>query len=223
MEAKVDPKFEALICRSLDGALSDDEQLTLNRELLRNPAARRRMDQYQANDALAGEALGVLLSAGAGGAAPPPSRFAEPTDRPTVDWSALVSSPWSAAAALLAALTLWLVVDYVVEETPVNVAVNRSAVHVADGSDAGSATDGTAAMARSSKLPPRAGWPGETSPVAHGRLADVADKPLIDQPHAAERTTDRAFMGVYDEPDDTFYFLEVDREEAKMWAEESEL
>ncbi len=53
--------IELLINRSLDGALSDDEELTLNRELIRNPDARLLMDQLRDNDQAAALAMKETL------------------------------------------------------------------------------------------------------------------------------------------------------------------
>ena len=52
-----DEHLERLISRSLDGALSADEQLELDRELIRNPEAHRLMERCRAIDELAGAAL----------------------------------------------------------------------------------------------------------------------------------------------------------------------
>lgn len=49
--------IETLIVRQLDGELTEDEQLELNRELIRDPEARRMMDAYKRIDELAGTAL----------------------------------------------------------------------------------------------------------------------------------------------------------------------
>ena len=57
----VDPKIERLIVRQLDGEITEAEQLELNRELLRNPGARRLWEEYRALDATAGEVLQSLL------------------------------------------------------------------------------------------------------------------------------------------------------------------
>jgi len=46
----VNEQLERLIVRSLDGALSEDDELALNRELIRNPEARRLMTAYRAVD-----------------------------------------------------------------------------------------------------------------------------------------------------------------------------
>jgi len=60
--AHVDNDIERLIVRSLDGELGEDEQLQLNRELIRNPKAQRLMEQYKQIDELAGAALHHALS-----------------------------------------------------------------------------------------------------------------------------------------------------------------
>ncbi|MCH8966227.1 MAG: hypothetical protein IID43_00980 [Planctomycetes bacterium] len=56
MERK-EQDIEVLISRSLDGALSEEEQLALDRELIRNPDAQRMMDAYRQVDSLAASAL----------------------------------------------------------------------------------------------------------------------------------------------------------------------
>ncbi|MCB9850552.1 MAG: hypothetical protein H6817_07590 [Phycisphaerales bacterium] len=53
----VNEQLERLISRRLDGELTADEQLELDRELLRNPAARQMLEQYAAIDTLAAEVL----------------------------------------------------------------------------------------------------------------------------------------------------------------------
>ncbi|UCC31859.1 MAG: hypothetical protein JSU86_06190 [Phycisphaerales bacterium] len=57
----MDKDIERLIVRSLDGELGEDEQLQLNRELIRNPEAQRLMEQYKQIDELAGVALDHAL------------------------------------------------------------------------------------------------------------------------------------------------------------------
>lgn len=58
---QINQKIETLIVRSLDGALTEQEQLELNRELIRNPDARQIMEQYQRIDNLATEALEQVI------------------------------------------------------------------------------------------------------------------------------------------------------------------
>ena len=61
---QADHEIERLIVRSLDGELGEDEQLQLNRELIRNPEAQRLMEEYKQIDELAGAALHRVLAAG---------------------------------------------------------------------------------------------------------------------------------------------------------------
>jgi len=60
----VEENIERLISRSLDGMLDDRQQLELDRELIRNPEARRMMEEYRGADALAAAALADLGRAG---------------------------------------------------------------------------------------------------------------------------------------------------------------
>jgi len=53
--------IEILISRHLDGALSEDEALALNREMIRDPEAHRMMDQCQKIDTLAKSALKAAI------------------------------------------------------------------------------------------------------------------------------------------------------------------
>jgi len=55
--SRVDEKIERLIVRSLDGGLPAEDEHELNRELIRNPEARRLFDEYHEVDRLAGGAL----------------------------------------------------------------------------------------------------------------------------------------------------------------------
>ena len=53
----MDERIEKLIVRRLDGELGEEDELELNRELIRNPAARRLMEEYGKVDELAAVAL----------------------------------------------------------------------------------------------------------------------------------------------------------------------
>ncbi len=57
----VDPNIERLIVRRLDGEITEDELLELNRELIRNPAAHRLWEEYVDLDAMAGQAIHQVL------------------------------------------------------------------------------------------------------------------------------------------------------------------
>jgi hypothetical protein len=59
----IDEKLERLMARSLDGEITDDEALALNKALLRHPEARERMEHYRRDDALAADALRAALGA----------------------------------------------------------------------------------------------------------------------------------------------------------------
>ena len=59
--ADMDKEIEKLIVRCLDGELSEDEQLLLNHELIRNPEARRLMEECKRIAELAAAAIGHEL------------------------------------------------------------------------------------------------------------------------------------------------------------------
>ncbi len=59
--SNVDEHLERLINRSLDHDLTEDEQLELNRELIRNPAAHRLFEEYASIDEGASSALKQAL------------------------------------------------------------------------------------------------------------------------------------------------------------------
>ena len=59
--SNVDKDIERLVVRQLDGELTENEQLELNRELIRNPEARRLMEEYTRIDGLAVAALDEAL------------------------------------------------------------------------------------------------------------------------------------------------------------------
>jgi len=62
--------IERLINRRLDGALSEDEQLELNREIIKDPSAHRLLEEYERLGGLAAAALDRALAAAPGGQAP---------------------------------------------------------------------------------------------------------------------------------------------------------
>jgi hypothetical protein len=216
--SKIDEQLERMISMAIDGELSDDEQLQLDRELMRNPAARRLMETYQANEAAAGLALAAVLEPG------PRAKVDFAAQRqnsgPRIDWSVIVGSPLSAAAALLLAVGVWLVVEAVVSPAPY-----KPISHAASTGSVGKVKVVTAdAVVSDTRLgSPDTSWPGVGSTVVAGHLADVAERPLMANPTSGERRVSKQFMGVYDEPQDTFFFLEMEREEAMMQADDCEL
>jgi len=66
----IDERTEHLISRKLDGELSEDEALELNKLLIRDPEARGLMEDYARMDRQVGEAVRAVLWSATGGAAP---------------------------------------------------------------------------------------------------------------------------------------------------------
>jgi hypothetical protein len=94
--SEIDEQLERQINRALDGELTPDERLELDRELLRRPEARRLMERYEQLDALAGTALQAVLGQASGATARACTR------RPYARTWWLI--PGAVAAALLATL-----------------------------------------------------------------------------------------------------------------------
>lgn len=96
----MDDRTEHLITRRLDGEITEDESLELDKQLIRSPEARTYLNEQERIDALAGEALRAALAPG--------NTEAPATSEPTA-WPAKVS-PWrrylQPAAAVAAAITL---------------------------------------------------------------------------------------------------------------------
>ena len=59
----VDKDIERLIVRHLDGALSADEELELNRAILRDPDAHRLLEEYRRIDEFSAAVLDQVLPA----------------------------------------------------------------------------------------------------------------------------------------------------------------
>ena len=62
--SEIDEHLERQISRALDGELTEDERLALDRELIRHPELREAMERSAELDALTGEALGSLFGEG---------------------------------------------------------------------------------------------------------------------------------------------------------------
>ena len=61
---KVAGNIEKLIVKRLDGELAEQDELTLDRELIRNPTAREMLESYERVDQLAADALHQAIGAG---------------------------------------------------------------------------------------------------------------------------------------------------------------
>jgi anti-sigma factor RsiW len=97
---KMDDRTEHLITRRLDGEITADESLELDKQLIRSPEARMYLDEQERIDALAGEALRAALA--------PDDTEVPAASEPTA-WPVRVS-PWrrylQPAAAVAAAVGL---------------------------------------------------------------------------------------------------------------------
>ena len=99
----VSERIERLICRHLDGEITADEQLELDKELLRNVAAQEMLQDYAAIDIVSARVL--KESAARQGALPmvsPNAPAMRPVRRP-LSWMV----PVSALAACLALFMIW--------------------------------------------------------------------------------------------------------------------
>jgi anti-sigma factor RsiW len=101
----VDERTERLIVRRLDGELSDEEALELDRELLRSPRARELLEEYKRIDGAAAAALAAAIPEDPGRAVPfSVQGSAPPAKRYSRWWWAL---PAAVAAGVILALTLF--------------------------------------------------------------------------------------------------------------------
>jgi anti-sigma factor RsiW len=99
--SEISEQLERLINRSLDGDLDEDEQLELDRELIRNPQARQMLADYQSVDRIATVALDLAFGKEPTSELQPTTHagvVAHPRRRHAVRW--LI--PGAIAAALLA-------------------------------------------------------------------------------------------------------------------------
>lgn len=96
--------LDALITRRLDGELTDEQRLELDREVLRSPDVRERFDHTARIDSIAGEAVRSAVEKSGTSAVPPTTEVgpAPARSRRTLWWAL----PLAAAAGLAAGL--WL-------------------------------------------------------------------------------------------------------------------
>ena len=109
--SKTNQDIERLIVRQLDTELSEDEQLELNRELIRDPEAHQLLQDYQRIDSLAAAALGEALGKGDVGFDP----AALLTDRAPRRVRHLHRGWWLAIGAVAAALLALMIPQSVLE------------------------------------------------------------------------------------------------------------
>lgn len=190
--------IERLIVRRLDGELTDEESLALDRELLRCPQARAMFDAYSRNDALAGAAIRSAASHGEASVSAAiesdsiarggrresefePLRFDRRTARAhRWMWAA------SAVAACLALFMFW--------HTP--------AMRTDGGASIADRNPPHAPIRKNHAPIPWVGVPG--GDVGVFNAADIAPRPV-------NRQTDRNYYFVPNKSDGRIYLLSVDR------------
>ncbi len=180
--AEVNKDIERLIVRGLDGELGDDEQLTLDRELIRNPDAHRLMEEYKRIDELSAAALDQAL---AGDRLP-----LDPDTLPSRSQSARVRRHhrgwWLVPGTIAAAVLAVMVARYPVTQP--------SDSRVAD---------------RASQRGEHAPSTIRDSSHPNGLMRTVGDAPFRTSP-SIKRNTGREVLGVLGE-DGNIYWIEVDR------------
>jgi anti-sigma factor RsiW len=189
----VDPRLERLIVRGLDGALSDDERLALDRELLRNLDARALHDELSRVDALARDALHAALRVDGGSVDPAVISTATPRF-----WKRAPSRSWWLVPGAIAASCLAVAVARI---------TGPSAVHESDVPEQFIARhDPHAGNPIRSTMVPASGLRHGAADGA-GILHNVGERPRI------QRDTGREVIGVWGE-DGNLYWLEIDRTRA---------
>jgi hypothetical protein len=180
--SNVDYEVERLIVRRLDGANSEEDELRLDRELIRNPEARALMEEYQQTDRLAAAALQHAFAEPAC-AFDPATLPAQPErpQRPTM-WRSWPLWSGAAAAAVLALVVARVPLGS--EPAPTGTPIQRG-VPLVDGHD-------------TSRLPG----------VGDGRPWSVSN-PSSGVPRI-RRDTGREVFGVIGD-DGNVYWIEVDR------------
>lgn len=181
--------LERLIVRSLDNALTDDERLELDRELIRDPAAHRLHDEYRRIDSLAAEALHASLQTSV--LTFDPASLSASTPRKQ-RW--VVSRTWWLLPGAIAAALLAVMLARTSAPIPVE-SPDRGRLTLDDG------------RSRENPIAPRAYPALDTSHGGNGLLQTISTTPRI------QRDTGREVIGVWGE-DGNLYWLEIDRTRA---------
>lgn len=186
--------LEKLMMRRLDGEISPEEQLDLDRELLLDPEARRVFEEYQRLDALANAAIAHAVEESSS-----PFRVRAPSDRTTSIPARSYSRVWWCLPGALAAALVLLVVGQAMffrVSNPDNAvrpgSGSLAGILVQDGETSGVNPRG---VSRSGEWQPSMSDPVQRASYPGGRVW---------------QNTDREITGFVGE-DGTIYWLEVDR------------
>ena len=128
-----------------------------------------------------------------------------------------MTSGWAVAAAVLLMAGLWVTVELTVRKDTTGVALPGMALN-------GRASTGGASSVASSQpvnIDMEAGW-CETASVI--QPADFQDpRPLIETPTTNQRSVHRKALGIIDEINDCFYYLEMEHQTSQLQRIEEEL
>jgi hypothetical protein len=184
--SELEEHIERLIVRRLDGMLTRDEELELDRILIRSPEARQAYEEYRRIDDLASQSLASLFpeggKAGIGGV-PPAPRPAEVPSRPSRRYHRVWWALTGLAAACLAALLYLNPADHGPAKPVARSGWSKAGPETPGGNVSGSRNGFT-----------------RTSPVV----------PVVYPGGVTDRRVDRGWIGVRGE-DGNIYWLEVTR------------
>lgn len=184
-------KTEIDILRSLDGELNDDEQLALNRELIRNPQAQQLYDSYRRLDAMTGAVLEDLI----------PDRVT-PFDPATLPSRVAVVAKRSSRRG-------WWLIPGAIAAALLAVVVNRVNLPEASTQPAGSAR--TAGSARPvGEVMPSQPFAGPTWPGPAARPESLMRNVSMTPQRRTRRDIDRDILGIMGD-DGRIYLIEVKR------------
>jgi anti-sigma factor RsiW len=178
----VENNIERLIVRALDGEINEDDQLALNRELIRNPDARRLMEEYRHIDEMTALALGETLNND-----PLPLDVADLPDQRAIQDSPrnIHRTWWLAVGAVAAGLLAAVSARYFVSAPAQSIVANN-----------------TAQASRVQHIPP-------LSPSYHPQDDVVRNAGMNNKPRI-KRSAGRDAFGVMGD-DGNIYWIEVDR------------
>jgi hypothetical protein len=204
MTRPIEPQLERLISRHLDGQMPEERRATFYRELLKNPEARQTLEDYEANDRMAAEALAELI--------PPVTHETVPDlDREVPDLAFAARGyrtvfrgsfhAWAAIAAAVAFMAGGVLVAWSLsgphggaQRVAQNPQRNRDAADTGDGRLAGLPSPGVENR-------------GQLTPTA--LAADHGPIILIDNPVSSQRPAEQGFIGLFDQRDNRLYLMEV--------------
>ncbi len=221
----IDSQLERRISEHLDGQLVGPQQADLFRELLRDPKARRVMDDYAANDKLVNEALRAALHT--------PSRTVDVQNLPRHEPR---RGPWKRVLATAAMIALaagaWMVLTRIDPSAPAiepKVADNTSQPDTNRGREVDRAggepevnLDRLLADLPDDDVQPW--WRQSADPVADDQLVDtVVGRPVVHHVSHAQLNSQQQVLGVVDPSTDTVYWLEMRNDTTAMGSSVSEL